>query len=40
MTLYEPQRKAANPQAMTKEAIALATQGRWEEAVDLNREII
>ncbi len=40
MTLYEPQRKAANLQAMAKEAINLAIHGRWEEAVDLNREII
>ncbi|MFQ5873521.1 MAG: tetratricopeptide repeat protein [Dehalococcoidia bacterium] len=29
-----------NTQSLTKEAIALATQGRWQEAVDINTEII
>ncbi len=27
-------------QTLTKEAIALATQGRWQEAMEINNEII
>ena len=40
MTLNESERRATNPQALNKEAIDLATQGRWLEALEVNREII
>ena len=40
MTLHRPERKNPNQQTLSKEAIGLAIQGRWQEAMERNQEIV
>ena len=40
MMLDRPEEKSASHQALTNEAITLATHGHWERASEINREII
>ncbi|MEE9198760.1 MAG: tetratricopeptide repeat protein [Dehalococcoidia bacterium] len=40
MALDRQEKKTTSLQGLTKEAIALATRGQWEKAVQVNREIV